>query len=99
MVKLHGKYCGPNWTAGKVLAAKDATAKDFKVKPTDDLDKACRLHDLDINKRGNSFTTDQKLEDRAMRIAKSARYSPSLRAKALLIAESMARTKFLRGRL
>lgn len=98
MVKLHGKYCGPNWTAGKVLAAKDATAKDFKVKPVDDLDAACRIHDLDINKRGNSFTTDQKLETKARRIAKSPRYSAKIRARALVIAESMARTKFLRGR-
>lgn len=98
MVKLHGKYCGPNWTAGKVLAAKDATAKDFKVKPVDDLDAACRIHDLDINKRGNSFKTDQKLETKARRIANSPRYTPKLRAKALFVAESMSRTKFLRGR-
>ena len=98
MVKIHGKYCGPNWTSGKVLAAKDATTEDFKVKPTDDLDAACRLHDLAINKNGNSYRTDQALEKRARAIRKNKKYSKNIRLKAEFIEESMARLKYLRGR-
>lgn len=98
MVKIHGKYCGPNWTAGKVLAAKNATDKDFQVKPIDDLDNACRTHDKDIRDKGNSFKVDTKLMNKARKIANSPRYSLKLRAKAQFVAESMARTRLLRGR-
>jgi len=98
MVKIHGKYCGPNWTAGKVLAAKNASDKDFQVKPIDDLDAACRIHDKDIRDKGNSFKTDTKLMNKAQKIANSPKYSLKLRSKAQFIAESMARTRFFRGR-
>lgn len=98
MVKIHGKYCGPNWTAGKVLAAKNATDKDFQVKPIDDLDAACRIHDKDIRDKGNSFKVDTKLMRKAEKIARSAKYSLKLRAKAQFIADSMSRTRFFRGR-
>lgn len=98
MVKIHGKYCGPNWTAGKVLSAKNASDKDFEVKPIDDLDAACRIHDKDIRDKGNSFKVDTKLMRKAEKIARSPKYSLKLRAKAQFIADSMSRTRFFRGR-
>ena len=98
MVKIHGKYCGPNWTAGKVLAAKNATDKDFEVKPIDDLDAACRIHDKDIRDQGNSFKVDTKLMKKAEKIARSPKYSLKLQTKAQFIADSMSRTRFFRGR-
>ena len=54
---------------GKVLAAKNATDKDFKVKPIDDLDAACRIHDKEIRDKGNSFKVDTKLMRKAEKIA------------------------------
>ena len=98
MVKIHGKYCGPNWTAGKVLAAKNASDKGGAVKPIDDLAAAGGRGDKDIRDQGNSFKVDTKLMKKAEKIARSPKYSLKLRAKAQFIAESMSRTRLLRGR-
>jgi hypothetical protein len=45
---VHGNYCGPGWTAGKYMDAKDATEDDFKVKPVDQADRICQYHDFAI---------------------------------------------------
>jgi len=41
MVRIHGNWCGPNWTAGKALPANDPRV-DWSVMPTDALDAACK---------------------------------------------------------
>lgn len=45
---FHGNYCGPGWTAGKYLDAKDATEADFLVPAVDQLDAICKKHDMAI---------------------------------------------------
>jgi hypothetical protein len=47
-MKVHGNYCGPGWTAGKYMDAKDATENDFKVDPVDKMDRVCKYHDYMI---------------------------------------------------
>lgn len=48
MVKIHGNYCGPNWTGGKALAASDKRV-DWSVPCVDKLDCACKSHDRDCS--------------------------------------------------
>ena len=44
MVRIHGNWCGPNWTGGRKVAAEDYTGPwDGPV--TSGLDKCCRSHD------------------------------------------------------
>ena len=45
---FHGNYCGPGWTAGKYIDAKDATEADFEVPAIDPLDQICKYHDLQL---------------------------------------------------
>ena len=49
IVKIHGRYCGPNWTAGRNVAAADylKANPDFSSWPQgiDPLDNACKRHD------------------------------------------------------
>lgn len=85
MVKIHGNYCGPNWTAGKARPAKDIDRLPY-VAPTDDLDAACLAHDRDCARGGCSSKADRRLRNQALMIA--AR-SPQLRNTALLIAVAM----------
>jgi len=68
MVKIHGNYCGPNWTGGKPLAANDKRV-DWKVKPIDRLDNACRNHDLSCADGGCSAADDRRLARKATFIA------------------------------
>ena len=64
LVKIHGNYCGPNWTGGQPLAANDPNA-DYTVKPIDALDRACRNHDLSCAKGGCSAADDRRLARKA----------------------------------
>jgi hypothetical protein len=48
MVKIHGNYCGPNWTGGKPYAASDSRV-DWTVPCVDSLDCACKKHDRDCS--------------------------------------------------
>jgi len=48
MVKIHGNYCGPNWTGGKAYAASDPRV-DWSVPCVDKLDCACKDHDRDCS--------------------------------------------------
>lgn len=45
---FHGNYCGPGYTAGKYIDAKDATKADFTVPAVDQLDAICKKHDKAI---------------------------------------------------
>lgn len=46
MVRIHGQWCGPNWTQGKAQPA-NAPGVDFSAPCDDALDCACRKHDKD----------------------------------------------------
>ena len=70
MVRIHGQWCGPNWTQGKAQPA-NAAGVDFTAPCDDALDCACRSHDQDCasDSRGCSSRGDQKLIDAALKIA------------------------------
>lgn len=67
MVKIHGNYCGPNWTSGTKLSAQDYLESGRRwIKPTDWLDKLCMAHDRSCGEAGDkgcSAAADQKLLD------------------------------------
>jgi len=49
IVKIHGNWCGPNWTAGRRISALDyaAAGGQFDEPCIDKLDCACRARDRD----------------------------------------------------
>lgn len=44
----HGNWCGPGWTAGQWKNAEDFTEEDYDVPAVDELDAACKDHDIAI---------------------------------------------------
>lgn len=48
MVRAHGNWCGPGWTAGQYKDAKDITPEDYDVPAVDALDQACKDHDIGL---------------------------------------------------
>ncbi len=102
MVRLHGKWCGPNWTANQVKEAKDATKSDRKVGCVDRLDCACKKHDLDIADSGlPSFASDTRLMKAAEKIIANplnAWTNPAMYAKAFIVRDSMNLVRWTRGR-
>lgn len=44
----YGNWCGPGWSAGQAKDAKDLTYADFDVPAIDNLDKACKNHDIGL---------------------------------------------------
>lgn len=46
-MKIHGKWCGPNWTGGRKLSAEEYAKRGYSWNApcTDALDCACRAHD------------------------------------------------------
>lgn len=68
MVRIHGNWCGPNWTAGKKIPAEALKAKDRRFPCDDKLDCACRRHDISIKDNGTSRASDQALQDAAQKI-------------------------------
>jgi len=96
MVKIHGNWCGPNWTAGQVKPASSITRADLKVKCLDKLDCACKQHDITIGTVGHSFASDEKLRIVAAQESLMI-HKPVYAAKAKLIAEGMKTTRWFRG--
>ena len=47
MVKIHGNWCGPNWTGGRSIDAEtyDKRGYDWNSPAISPLDEACRDHD------------------------------------------------------
>jgi len=83
MVKIHGNYCGPNWTGGKALPANDPRV-DWSVMPTDSLDRACMNHDLSCSKGGCTAADDRRLARKATMIGIfNPRLAPIARAVAI----------------
>lgn len=86
MVRIHGNYCGPNWTSGQAKPASMIDQLPY-VKPVDALDAACRQHDISCSKGGCTAKGDRVLRNKALGVAL---VNPRLREKALLIAVAMA---------
>ena len=69
MTRIHGQWCGPNWTQGKKQSA-NAAGVDFNAPCDDALDCACRSHDKDCaNPKGCSSSGDRKLIAAALKYA------------------------------
>lgn len=85
MVRIHGNYCGPNWTAGQAKPASMIDQLPY-VAPTDALDAGCLEHDRSCSKGGCSATADLRLRNVALGVAL---VNPLLRPKALAIAAAM----------
>lgn len=47
-IRYHGNWCGPNWTAGQDKPTSAITPSDYRVPAVDDLDAACKDHDIDL---------------------------------------------------
>lgn len=90
-MKIHGNWCGPNWTAGRKISARDyrLAGGTFKSKCIDRLDCACRTHDKACSgKSGCSASADLKLA-RSANIISLTSINSEIRAKARLIAGGM----------
>ena len=75
MVKIYGRWCGPNWTNNRNISARDYLLQggSFKTNCIDSLDCACRAHDKDCasSKLGCSKTGDTRLLIAAQRIVQN----------------------------
>lgn len=94
MVKIHGNYCGPNWTAGQAKPASMIDSLPY-VAPVDALDAACLEHDRDCAKGGCSAKGDRQLARKALGIAL---VNPSLRPLALVVAATISAASTRRER-
>jgi hypothetical protein len=69
LVKIHGNWCGPKWTGGQKVDAKDYTGS-WSYPAISKLDKACRAHDKACASRGDKgccASDDRKLVRVAIR--------------------------------
>lgn len=99
MVRLHGKWCGPNWTANQRKPAKDATKRDRMVSCSDSLDCGCKRHDLDIADSGPSFESDTRLMRKAQTIINNPLYAitnPRMYAAAFVVRDAMSVVRWTR---
>ena len=90
MVAIHGRWCGPNWTDGRRISARDYLLEggDFKGRCTDSLDCACRDHDRACSGAGGcTAAADRRLAAKAQWIALT---NPRLRNVAQLVASTIA---------
>ena len=49
MVRIHGNWCGPGWTAGQHKDAQDLTDADRAVPAIDKFDECCKEHDIGLH--------------------------------------------------
>jgi hypothetical protein len=63
LVKIHGNWCGPNWTGGRKLTAKqyDERGLDWNGPVISPLDAACRSHDFESRSGETSKSADTRL--------------------------------------
>ncbi len=85
-MKIHGKYCGPNWTHGRNVPASDYDLYP-EVQPIDKLDRACQAHDKDCSHGGCSSAGDLALRDVALAVAIS---SPDMQTRAIATSIAIA---------
>ena len=87
---MHGKWCGPGWTAGQSKDAAMMTPEDYLVKCTDKLDCACKQHDIDVFERGGrTRSSDNVLIKKALKIYLNPFTRPDLKVKAQFVATGM----------
>lgn len=93
MVRIHGQWCGPWWTQGKVQPA-NAPGVDFNAPCNDTLDCACRAHDKDCAHSGGcSAKGDRKLVAIALKEATNPiniLFNPKYADKAALVAAGIS---------
>lgn len=96
MVKIHGNWCGPDWTDGKRVSARDylLAGGKFDGPCIDRLDCACREHDRGCSgKQGCTKAADRKLARSANKILANPLYAitnPVMYAKARVIRDSIS---------
>jgi len=101
LVKIHGNWCGPNWTAGQKIPAKKLKKSRRNFKCIDKLDCACRDHDISIKDDGPSFRSDQNLQRAAQNIIDNplnAIVNPLMYAKAIAVRDVFSIRKFTHRR-
>ena len=103
MVKVYGRWCGPNWTNNRAISARDyfLSGGSFETKCKDKLDCACRDHDkaCGSSKLGCSAAADTKLLQTADAIVSNplnAFTNPRLYAAARIIRDSMTVSRLFR---
>ena len=104
LVKIHGNWCGPNWTAGQKVDALTYKQRggQFNEPCIDKLDCACRKHDRDCaDPRGCSRKGDSALIKTALAVALNPAnrlFNPSLADKAALVAAGITAARPTRRR-
>ena len=101
LTRVWGKWCGPGWTANQSKPESTLTRKDRLVPCTDDLDCACKRHDIDIRDNGVSFRSDTNLMRDANKIVANPINlvkNPARYYAAVAIAEAMSLVRWTRGR-
>jgi len=69
MVRYHGNWCGPNWTAGQYKSADEITDEDRNVPAIDALDQCCKDHDIglaDYPERAEELNMEFALKARSL---------------------------------
>ena len=93
MVKIHGNWCGPNWTGGRKLSAQeyDERGLDWNGPAISPLDRGCRLHDFE----GRSGVMPRAADTRLINTARSRILSvrKQLRLEARLLNPFLSRSK------
>ena len=98
LVAIHGRWCGPNWTDGRAISARDYKLRggDFKGPCVDALDCACRQHDRACaGPNGCTAKADRRLAAKAQWIALT---NPRLRTVAQAVASGIALASLTRRR-
>ena len=98
LVAIHGRWCGPNWTDGRNISARDyfLAGGDFKSPCVDALDCACREHDRACSgPNGCTAKADRILAAKAQWIALT---KPRLRNVAQVVASGIALASLTRRR-
>ena len=104
MVKIHGNWCGPNWTGGKRVSARNylLSGGNFRGPCVDQLDCACREHDKGCSGKGGcTRAADTKLIRECDKILGNPLFfftNPRMYAAARLVREGITVAAVIRGR-
>jgi len=91
MVKIHGNWCGPDWTGGKKVSASKYRGS-WNARALDSLDRACRAHDKACAENGCCRRDDDKLIRKASKISQNPMnllFKPTYAIKAAAVATAM----------
>ena len=99
MVKIYGNWCGPDWTDGKNISARNylLAGGDFRGPCIDKLDCACLQHDKGCSgKQGCTKAADRKLIRTANQILANPLYlitNPRMYAAARIVRDGISLAK------